>query len=444
MRDIAVMLILAGCIVAAFKRPWLGVLGLAFFTYANPHRYAWGFATSFPVYLILFIAVVAAFVLSGMKRQPLPKDWRIPTFFILWFYFFLTTLDAASPHAAWPKLIETSKVYLPFLLMLWLIDTREKLFWLIGVIACSIGLIAVKGGVFAIATGFSYRVWGPSGTQFYGNNEFALATLIAVPMLILLMREVTDRRLKYGFMAAIPLCIASAVSSHSRGAFLTLGVLALLLLWHSKRKWLIIPAMFLGAYVLVASLPDKWFERMETIEHYQEDQSAMSRIEAWTDGINYALNNPVTGAGFDGWRHVTRRDWHSAYVESLAEHGFPGFLLWASLLYGSILSLTRLGRKVRNIPELAWARNYSYMLRASLIAYAVGSLFLGLTYWSLLYHIIFIAVLTKKFALEELAEYQAGHPSDTELSERSYIAHDRLRLERNASMATQATRNQRV
>ena len=48
MRDIAVMIILAACIVAAFKRPWLGVLGLALFTYANPHRYAWGFATQFP------------------------------------------------------------------------------------------------------------------------------------------------------------------------------------------------------------------------------------------------------------------------------------------------------------------------------------------------------------------------------------------------------------
>jgi hypothetical protein len=33
----------------------------------------------------------------------------------------------------------------------------------------------------------------------------------------------------------------------------------------------------------------------------------------------------------------------------------------------------------------------------------VGTAFLGLSYWDLLYHLIFIAVLVKKFALEELA-----------------------------------------
>lgn len=407
MRDIAVMIVLAVCIVAAFKRPWLGVLGLSLFTYANPHTYAWGFATGFPVYFVLFLAVVAAFVFSGMKRQPLPKDWRIPTFFSLWFYFLITTLDSTNPPFAWQKLIDTSKVYLPLLLALWLIDSREKLFWLIATIAGSVGAVAVKGGLFAIATGFSYRVWGPTGTQFGGNNEFALATLIIVPLLILLMREVSDQRAKYAFMAVIPLCLASAVSSHSRGAFLTLGVILLMMLWHSRRKWLIVPVMFLGVYVLLQNLPDHWFERMATIQTYEEDQSAMGRIETWTWGIRYALANPLTGAGFDGWRLVSVRDWHSAYVEALAEHGFPGFLLWLSLLYGSIFSLTNLGHKVRHIPELAWVRNYSYMLRMSLIAYAVGSLFLGLTYWSLFYHIVFIAVLTRKFALEELASYEA-------------------------------------
>jgi hypothetical protein len=33
----------------------------------------------------------------------------------------------------------------------------------------------------------------------------------------------------------------------------------------------------------------------------------------------------------------------------------------------------------------------------------VGTAFLGLSYWDLLYHLIFISVLLKKFAMEELA-----------------------------------------
>jgi hypothetical protein len=36
----------------------------------------------------------------------------------------------------------------------------------------------------------------------------------------------------------------------------------------------------------------------------------------------------------------------------------------------------------------------------------VGTAFLGLSYWDLLYHLIFIAVLVKKFALKELVSKQ--------------------------------------
>ena len=42
-----------------------------------------------------------------------------------------------------------------------LINTREKLYYLIITIAGSFGLIAVKGGIWAIMTGFSNRVYGP-------------------------------------------------------------------------------------------------------------------------------------------------------------------------------------------------------------------------------------------------------------------------------------------
>ena len=130
----------------------------------------------------------------------------------------------------------------------------------------------------------------------------------------------------------------------------------------------------------------------------------MSRIEAWTDGWNHTLQHPFMGSGFEGWRWVTQRDWHNAYVEMFSEHGFIAFGLWLSLILGTLFNLTSLPRKTKNIEGMEWVDNYCYMLRASLIAYMVGTLFLGLSYWDILYHIIFIAVLIKQFALRELAE----------------------------------------
>ena len=65
---------------------------------------------------------------------------------------------------------------------------------------------------------------------------------------------------------------------------------------------------------------------------------------------------------------------------------------------------------------MEWVGNYCYMLRASLIAYMTGTLFLGLSYWDILYHIIFIAVLIKQFALQELGEKTDSQPLSKNLT----------------------------
>ncbi len=135
MRDIAVLMMLFGGIALAFRAPWLGVLALAVFGYLNPHRYAWGFSTTLPVYTALFLAVGLSFIFNKEDSQRVPRDWRIPVFYLFWAYLVVTTIDAIAPTVAWPKLIETSKIYLPLFFTLVLINSREKLRYLIITIA---------------------------------------------------------------------------------------------------------------------------------------------------------------------------------------------------------------------------------------------------------------------------------------------------------------------
>ncbi len=405
LRDLSVLIFVILCIALALRKAWWGVIALAIFSYLNPHAYAWGFVRTLPLFQVLFL-VVAFKTLSTKDRQSLPDDWRIPAFFSLWFYFVLTTTQAYVPALAWEKFWFVTKIYLPFLFTLVLINNRDKLFYLIVTIAASIGIIAVKGGIFAVLTGFSYRVYGPPATQFSENNAFAVAVLICIPLLILWYREISHKMLKRVILATIAFCYASSLSSWSRGALIAMGVLTLILIWHSKRKYLAIPVLLIGIYLAVQYLPEEWFNRMETIGTYQEDSSAMSRIDTWTDGWNHTLEHPFTGAGFEGWRWVTNRDWHSSLVEMFAEHGFVAFGIWISMILGTLINLTVLPRKAHGIPEMQWVANYCYMLRASLITYLAGTAFLGLAYWDLLYHLIFISVLVTQFAMEDLVKYK--------------------------------------
>jgi len=179
LRDLIVLIFTLLCIGFALRKAWWGVLALAVFSYLNPHAYAWGPVRTLPLYQILFL-VVAFKTFLEQDRQPIPKDWRVVGFFVLWAWFFLTTTQALVPSEAWTKLWFVSKIYLPFIFTLILINTREKLYYLIITIASSIGIVAVKGGIFAITHGFSARIYGPPATQFEENNAFAVAVLINI------------------------------------------------------------------------------------------------------------------------------------------------------------------------------------------------------------------------------------------------------------------------
>lgn len=404
MRDIVVLIFTLGCIFAATKKPWWGVISLAIFSYLNPHAFAWGFVRSLPLYYILFL-VVAFRTFTTNDKQPIPKDWRVVSFFLLWSYFIFTTTQAYYPEIARERLWYISKIYIPFIFTLLLINNKEKLYYLIITIGISLGIVAVKGGLFAIAHGFSYRIYGPPGTQFEENNAFAVATLIAVPLVLLWGKESDNGKVK----KIVPICVLlmyiSSLSSWSRGALLTMVALTFMLLVNSNRKYLLIPIILSGLFFAKDFLPKEWFNRMDTLNTYEEDKSAMTRIEAWTDGWHHTLKHPFTGSGFEGWMWVTKRDWHSSYVEMFSEHGFIAFGLWLSMILGTVISLTKLKNSTKNIPGLEWVGNYSFAIRTSLICYMVGTAFLGLSYCDLLYHLIFIGVLIKKFALEDIKNH---------------------------------------
>jgi len=410
-RDLAILLILAALLYGALYRPWVGVLGLTVIGCMNPHKYGSELIATLPAYQIMFVAVCLSVAWSFIFKRDeirLPAfDWRLLLLVLLWAYFLFTTWHAIAAWAAWPRFYELTKTFVPLMLTLLLINSREKLFYLIITIATCFALLVLKGGYWAFMTGFSDRVYGPPGSHFYDNNYFAIAVIMTIPLLVLWLRETPDNRLRYILMVMIFLSAAAALSSWSRGALLSLGITTLFLVWHSRRKYLAIPVVLAGIFMSFQYLPQSWFERMQTIQAYETEESAGSRLETWKTGLDYAVQHPLTGAGFEGWRYVTYGttgiDWHNAYIEILAEHGFVAFAIWLSLLLGSMISLSRLARLARQGPELTWIRNYSVMLQASLIAYAAGAIFLGLSYWDILYHLIIITVL-----LKQLAYRQAG------------------------------------
>jgi probable O-glycosylation ligase (exosortase A-associated) len=412
MRDLAILLILCGMAWLAWLRPWLGVLGLAVLSAMHPQSYASENLDVFPMYKALFIVTISAAVFHFWREKRWPTlfwDWRFAVVVLLALDFYLTAMFGLLPYTSRDRWFEIMLLLLPWIPLFLLVDTREKLTAVMVATALSIALVALKGGFWALMTGFQDRVYGPPGSQIGGNNEFSVALAMAIPLLVFWLRQVRDRVLHLVIIGSIVLCYIAALTSWSRGGLVTLAAMTTLLVWHSKRKYLALPFIAIGIGIAFVNLPEEWHERMGTLATFEQDQSFQGRVWAWERGMAYVRADPLTGVGLDGWKEVnlnlTREtpaalDWHSAYVEILVEHGIPGFILWATLLFGTLASLSWLVRQAR-LSRSAWTHDASAMLRASLVAYAVGGLTLGTAYWELLYLFLAFAILVSRlFATE--------------------------------------------
>lgn len=410
MRDITLLAMLLALGWGAIVRPWLGVLALVFVGVMHPQGYATDFMQGFPAYFAVLLVVSLSAAWQMFRQRALPPlfwDWRLGVLGALWALFILTTAFGINPWAGWPRLIEVTKILPLIVLVLLLIDSREKLNWMLLTVALSLAVVILKGGYWAFMTGFHDRVYGPPGSQYEGNNEFAVATAMAIPLLVLWYRESESRALRWILAALVALGFASALSSWSRGGLLSVGAVALLLVWHSRRKWLAIPLLVGGAGLAFIGLSDEWLARMQTIATPELEGSAATRLELWRLGLDHALQRPWSGGGFGSWIYLSlpagaSRAWHSAYIELMVEHGIPGLVLWCALVIGSGISLTLLIVRNRRW-QLPGLSDQAAMLRASLAAYLVGAAFLSIAYWELLYLLVAGAILLSRFA-------RAGRP----------------------------------
>lgn len=403
MRDIMLVMLFLGYAWLALLRPWLGVLVLMVLSFMHPQGYSAGLMKGFPIYLAIFSVVLVGTTLHYYREKTIPRlpwDWRVFALLALWLWFLVTTYFSLAPWVAWDKFWQVLKILPTLALVLLLIDTREKLRYLLITIALSILLVAVKGGYWALMTGFNDRVYGPPGSPYHDNNAFAVVVAMVIPLLVLWLHESRDKVLRLFIGLGIALCYGSIISSWSRGGMLALAVVTLFLILASRRKYLAVPLLvLLGAFFFI-QLPDTWFGRMETVNALQQDQSAQGRLTVWQVGLENAMQYPLMGTGFDAWPGLTLGlgdlDWHSIYVEMLVEHGFIGLAIWGLLLLGILVHLSWLGWKADR-GRHPWLGYQAAMLRASLAAYVVGGITLGISYWEQAYILIIATVILSQF-----------------------------------------------
>jgi len=262
-------------------------------------------------------------------------------------------------------------------------------------------LVGMKGGLFTVLSGGGYRVYGPPDSFVEENNAFGMALVMTIPLLRFLQLQLTPGWRRHALTVAMLLCAASALGSHSRGALLAIAAMTMLLWWRGQNRLKGGLVLAVVASSLVAFMPSHWTERMATIDNFQQDDSAVGRLDAWRNALGVAKDYPL-GAGFSPNkqeffnRYATgaqARAAHSIYFQILGNHGFIGLFLYLGLFFSTYGLAGRLRKQALAEPKAQWVAQLAAMCQVSLVGFFVGGAFLSLAYYDLAYNVMALVVV---------------------------------------------------
>lgn len=270
----------------------------------------------------------------------------------------------------------------------------------------------------------------------YDANDVGTVLLVALGLALLTFH--TSRRSGKLVSAVVLLGIGVTLArSGSRGAFIGLvALLVSLLLLVKQVSGLsrLIMVIVVIAGLAVASPPGYW-RQMETILRPTEDYNwnvPGGRKAIWLRGLGYMKSYPLFGIGIGNFGRAEAtisdraRDWtpgqagikwsapHNSFVEAGAELGVPGLVLWSSLVFGGIVAMRRLRRRLpkswaSGTPDERFLFLATTYLPVALVGFGVSAAFVSFAFLDPIYILAALMTGTYVCAGRRLADLQGAH-----------------------------------
>jgi putative inorganic carbon (hco3(-)) transporter len=289
-------------------------------------------------------------------------------------------------------LIEFLPVAIVFFLVVWNVNTVPRLRWL-AIALVAVAIYYVVQGVLAYRIGDETSpflcpqpVWNENMTErtsyfrvralgFLNDpNDFAQYLLMLVPFVFVAWKA--GKHVWNFIICVIPAAalLYGVYLTNSRGALLALALLIVFLLKDrlgAKRSSIVAPI----AVVLILAL-NQGGRSMSVHE-----DSAMGRINAWSEGLGMFQSSPLWGIGYGLFTNHHFLTAHNSFVLCLSELGLFGTFLWLGLIVASVLYLQQCRRLCASAGESGknlgrWAA----ALRGSLYMTLATCWFLSRTY----------------------------------------------------------------
>lgn len=417
LRDLLVISVVVLSLPMAFRRPYIGLLLFSWLAYMRPQDLCWGMARtmrfSFVAALTMFLGWFAH---EAGRRRFTVIDVRTTSMILLTLIVSVSFAFAQKQTEYEVRyFLEFVKIILIALFTTGQVDTRQRLRWLLWLIALSLGFYGFKGGLFGVMSGGAAILRGPGG-MLEDNNDFALALVMNVPLLYYLGRSEHNRLLSQFTFVTAGLSIVTILLTHSRGAFLALCCTLMWIAWRSGRLLRALVALGVCAVAFLLLAPESVLERMATITEGAAESSAAARVRSWAIALRMIEDNPVLGVGLRNFQAhylehapslpeegVRTYVAHNSYLQIWAESGSIAFMIYLLLLGSVFLTCARVFRMGRLHPQMGWAMDYARMFEATTVGFMVGAVFLNRGHFDLIYHFIALVGCLALVARREFA-----------------------------------------
>ncbi len=317
----------------------------------------------------------------------------------------ITMPIAKSPGTAWETFSDAFiKAVLMFIVMVNVLRTRRRLMqmmWLSLSIGVYLSYVSLDMYMRGELNSEGYRVVVEIGGLFGNPNDMALHLVMMTPLAITLGIAAQKKSLKIIYFAMAALFIGANMVTYSRGGFLALLAVAIILVWKlGRRNRLQITVIStVVSFIVLLFAPGNYGLRMLSIFIPGLDPvgSSGQRQELLIRSILVSIRNPW-GIGIGNFPIVGVQNLqsHNAYTQISSELGILGLSAYLVFILSPL-------RKLLAIEEILFAKNefnwFYYMaigFQASIIAYMVSSFFGSVAYNWFIYYLIAYAVAFRR------------------------------------------------
>lgn len=398
--------------------PFVLALGYVWVDTFRPQEVAYIILNQMPVALIMGAAAIAGYFVLD-RRAPPPLTGTSVMHIMMAVWSSVTMIWAVAPEGAWTKWDWAFKTLVFSAFIPLVIRSRVQIEAFAQTYLLSLAANFVPFGVKVMLSGGGYGV--NLGLQ-RGNSGLAeggllsTACLMAIPLALFLARNSQlmpkTRLTPLAYWGIAGCALLTAIGTYQRSALIGLIAMGAFMIARSKHK---VAYGFAGAVValgLVVASSDRWADRIETITEYQTESSAYTRILVWRWTLNFAVSHPL-GGGFQSYlvNNITfppdalhpggyiqfGRAFHSIYFEMLGEQGWLGLAMFLAIAATTMLSLHRVARRTRRIPELEWCADFSIAIQSGLVAFMTAGAFVGIAFQPMFWYFVAMGVSLRAY-----------------------------------------------